>query len=150
MVYAYAILIMLGVCFVAALICVYRLKRRIANLIAQIKWLDARTKSNTEMIAIKQSIDTYAMAKQYRFDYLNQILEVITRKLADEITRHLYDRLYTELRKRVLSHKEIFFCSLINREYLMDIGIPVYRIDWDTIYINGERVNELDHDRRCR
>lgn len=150
MIYAYIIIIALGVCFVAALIYVYRLKGRIANLIAQIEWLDARTKPATEMIAIRHSIDTYAMAKQYRFDYLNQILEVMIRKLANEITRRLHDRLYTELRKRILSHKEIFFCSPINLEYLMDISIPVYRVDWETIYLNGERVNELDHDRRDR
>lgn len=149
-VYTYIIIAVLSVCLVAALIYVGALMSRISRLNKHIKWLDARTKPATEMVAIKQSIDTYAMAKQYRFDYLNQILEVMIRKFANEITLRLHDRLYTELRKRVLSHKEIFFYSPINLEYLMDISIPVYRIDWDTIYLNGERVNELGHDRRCR
>lgn len=146
-VYAY---IILDVCLIAAAIYICVLLRRITKLNEYIKWLDARTKPATEIIAVKQVIDTYTMAKEHRFKYLDFIVERMIHNLANEITRRLHDRLYKELTERIRAHKEIFFCSPVNLEYSMDIRIPVYRVDWETMYLNGERINELDHDRCYR
>jgi hypothetical protein len=38
--------------------------------------------------------------------------------------------------------KTQMICISGNLEYLMDISIPVYRVDWETMYLNGERIND--------
>ncbi len=139
MAYAY---IVLSACLIAAIIYICVLRRRITKLNEYIKWLDARTKPNTEMIGIKHRIDTYAMASEQRFTYLDQNVESMIRKLAYTITQRLHDRLYKELTKRIREHKELVYYSPMNLECTMDIRIPVYRVDWETIYLNGERVND--------
>lgn len=100
-------------------------------------------RQNEVMIEVRYSVDTYAMEKG-KDEYMKYLSEAITRKLAFTIADRMKEKLWGEIKKRIVQRKSLFYCSPLNLEQIILVRVPLYRADVENMYLNADNIGGIE------
>lgn len=116
--------------------------KKLVKLQEEFENLQFYLRQNEKMVAIKFSVDTYALEKE-PVQYMESLSEVMARKLAFAIADEMKGRLWLEIKKRMAERKGMFICSPVNLEQIIDVRVPLYRADVENMYLNCENIGGI-------
>lgn len=116
--------------------------KKLVKLQEEFENLQLYLRQNEKIIAVRFSVDTYAMEKE-PVQYMESLSEVMARKLAFAISNEIKDSLWNEIKKRMAKRKGLFICSPVNLEQIIDVRVPLYRADVENMYLNSENIGGI-------
>ena len=99
-------------------------------------------RQNEVMLDVRFSVDTYAMEKD-NINYMNHLSEMFARKLAFAIADKMKEKLWAEIKKRIIQRKSLFYCSPFNLEQIILVRVPLYRADVENMYLNSDNIGDI-------
>lgn len=99
-------------------------------------------RQNEVMLDVRFSVDTYAMEKD-NINYMKHLSEMFARKLAFAIADKMKEKLWAEIKKRIIQRKSLFYCSPLNLEQIILVRVPLYRADVENMYLNSDNIGGI-------
>lgn len=100
-------------------------------------------RQNEVMLDVRFSVDTYAM-ENGKESYMECLSEKITRNLAFAIADRMKEKLWGEIKKRIVQRKSLFYCSPLNLEQIILVRVPLYRADVENMYLNADNIGGIE------
>ena len=131
------------VCLVVGLFVYSAIQRKkVKNLTELTKHLHACLRQNEVMLDIRYSVDTYAMSK-CGDDYMRHLCNEMTNKLSREISERMIEKLWPEVKRRMIQRRDLFYTSPLNLERIIRVGVPLYRVDVENLYLNADNIGGI-------
>jgi hypothetical protein len=99
-------------------------------------------RQNEYMLDVRFSVDTYAMEKD-NINYMKNLSEMFARNLAFAIADKMWEKLWAEIKKRIIQRKSLFYCSPLNLEQIILVRVPLYRADVENMYLNSDNIGGI-------